>query len=114
MGEELDPSLEPLLAQQTFISGGVKCIKLGDAEVEFSDKFNFYLSTRLSNPHYTPEISTKVVLLNFTITQASKRFDTFSTGVVSARREAAGSSNAQCETRLAVSSPTGRLKCTKL
>ena len=67
--EELDPALEPLLAKQTYMSGGVLTIKLGDAETEFSAAFSFYLSTKLANPHYLPEISTKVVLLNFTITQ---------------------------------------------
>ena len=69
VGEELDPALEPLLAKQTYPSGGVMMIKLGDSEIEFSSNFMFYISTKLANPHYMPEISTKVVLLNFTITQ---------------------------------------------
>lgn len=30
VGEELDPSLEPLLLKQTFKQGGVWCIKLGE------------------------------------------------------------------------------------
>jgi dynein heavy chain, axonemal len=33
VGEELDPSLEPLLLKQIFKSGGVKYIRLGDAQV---------------------------------------------------------------------------------
>lgn len=39
IGEELDPSLEPLLLKQVFKSGGVACIKLGDATVEYSKDF---------------------------------------------------------------------------
>jgi len=31
-------------------------------------KFKFYLTTKLRNPHYLPEVSTKVTLLNFMIT----------------------------------------------
>jgi dynein heavy chain len=31
-------------------------------------KFRFYLTTKLRNPHYLPEVSTKVTLLNFMIT----------------------------------------------
>jgi len=35
VGEELDPSLEPLLLKQTFKSGGVMCIRLGDSTIEY-------------------------------------------------------------------------------
>jgi dynein heavy chain len=68
VGEELDPSLEPLLLKQTFKQGGVMCIKLGDSVIEFSSDFRFYITTKLRNPHYLPELSTKVTLLNFMIT----------------------------------------------
>ena len=69
VGEELDPSLEPLLLQQTFKSGGELCIKLGDATVAFSDEFRFYITTKLPNPHYSPETSVKISLVNFMITR---------------------------------------------
>ncbi|XP_043287698.1 dynein axonemal heavy chain 7 isoform X2 [Venturia canescens] len=68
VGEELDAALEPLLLKQTFKSGGSWCIKLGDSVVEYSDKFRFYITTKLRNPHYLPEIAVKVTLLNFMIT----------------------------------------------
>ena len=35
VGQELDPTLEPLLLKQTFKNGGVICIKLGDATIEY-------------------------------------------------------------------------------
>jgi dynein heavy chain len=68
VGEELDPVLEPLLLKQTFKQGGITCIKLGDATVEYSPDFRFYITTKLRNPHYLPELSTRVTLLNFMIT----------------------------------------------
>ena len=68
VGEELDPSLEPLLLKQTFKQGGVYCIKLGDNVIEYSSDFRLYITTKLRNPHYMPELSTKVSLLNFMIT----------------------------------------------
>ena len=40
-GEELDPSLEPLLLKQIFKQGGVSCIRLGDATIEYSTGFRF-------------------------------------------------------------------------
>ena len=69
VGEELDTTLEPLLTRSTFKQGGSICIKLGDSVIEYNPKFHFYVTTKLRNPHYLPEISVKVTLLNFMITQ---------------------------------------------
>nr|XP_021527285.1 dynein heavy chain 12, axonemal [Aotus nancymaae] len=68
VGEELDPSLEPLLLRQTFKQGGIECIRLGEVIIEYSFDFKFYITTKLRNPHYMPELATKVSLLNFMIT----------------------------------------------
>ena len=69
VGEELDPSLEHLLLKQTFKSGGVTCMRLGDATVEYSEDFRLYITTKLRNPHYLPEPAVKVTLLDFAITR---------------------------------------------
>ncbi|XP_028254184.1 dynein heavy chain 7, axonemal isoform X2 [Parambassis ranga] len=68
VGEELDPILEPLLLRQTFKVGGSLCIRLGDSNIEYAPDFRFYITTKLRNPHYLPETSVKVTLLNFMIT----------------------------------------------
>ncbi|XP_052236951.1 dynein axonemal heavy chain 7-like isoform X2 [Dreissena polymorpha] len=68
VGEELDPMLEPLLLKQTFKQAGALCIRLGDSTIEYSQDFKFYITTKLRNPHYLPETSVKVTLLNFMIT----------------------------------------------
>uniref|UniRef100_A0A7N8WVR0 Dynein, axonemal, heavy chain 7 n=1 Tax=Mastacembelus armatus TaxID=205130 RepID=A0A7N8WVR0_9TELE len=68
VGEELDPILEPLLLRQTFKQGGALCIRLGDSTIEYAPDFRFYITTKLRNPHYLPETSVKVTLLNFMIT----------------------------------------------
>ncbi|KAK3717325.1 hypothetical protein QZH41_011557, partial [Actinostola sp. cb2023] len=68
IGEDLDPILEPLLLRQTFKQGGVEYLRLGENSIEYSKDFRFYITTRLRNPHYLPEISVKVTLLNFMIT----------------------------------------------
>ncbi|XP_058027873.1 dynein axonemal heavy chain 12 [Ahaetulla prasina] len=68
VGEDIDPSLEPLLLRQTFKQGGMDCIRLGETIIEYSFDFKFYITTKLRNPHYLPELATKVSLLNFMIT----------------------------------------------
>lgn len=67
VGAELDAALEPLLLRQTFKQSGSICIRLGDNVIEYSDKFKLYITTKLRNPHYSPEISAKVSIqvLNF-------------------------------------------------
>ncbi|GAB1599972.1 hypothetical protein Ahia01_000274700 [Argonauta hians] len=68
VGEELDPLLEPVLTKTTFKQQGVEYIRLGDNLIEYSPHFRLYITTRLRNPHYLPEVSVKVCLLNFMIT----------------------------------------------
>uniref|UniRef100_A0A3B4XCW8 Dynein heavy chain ATP-binding dynein motor region domain-containing protein n=1 Tax=Seriola lalandi dorsalis TaxID=1841481 RepID=A0A3B4XCW8_SERLL len=65
--EELDPSLNPILNKSLTRIGGRLLLKLGDKEVEYSPEFCFYITTKLSNPHYTPEISTKTTIVNFAV-----------------------------------------------
>jgi len=67
VGEELDPALEPILLQQTFIQAGSVVIKLGDSVIPYHDDFCFYITTKLPNPLYTPEVSTKATVINFTL-----------------------------------------------
>ena len=63
--EELDPALEPILLKQTFKQSGSICIKLGENVIPYHPDFKLYITTKLPNPHYTPEISTKVTVINF-------------------------------------------------
>lgn len=42
-------------------------IKLGDKEVDYNSDFKFFMTTKLASPHYTPEISTKVMIVNFAV-----------------------------------------------
>ncbi len=86
MQEELDAVLEPILLRQVFKQSGSLCIKLGDSVLEYNNEFRYgkkfnlkyvnliyifcrlYITTKLRNPHYVPEIAVKVTLLNFMIT----------------------------------------------
>ena len=39
--EDLDPSLKPILLQNTFVKGGHTLIKIGDTEIEYNSNFRF-------------------------------------------------------------------------
>jgi dynein heavy chain len=70
LGEQLDPALEPILLKQTFVSGGRLLIRLGDSDVDYDQNFRFYMTTKLSNPHYLPEVCIKVTIINFSVTKS--------------------------------------------
>lgn len=65
--EEIDPSLDTIVSKAITRKGGRAMVKMGDNEIEYNDNFRMYITTRLSNPHYTPETCTKVCLLNFAV-----------------------------------------------
>uniref|UniRef100_G3TQL9 Dynein axonemal heavy chain 1 n=1 Tax=Loxodonta africana TaxID=9785 RepID=G3TQL9_LOXAF len=67
VGEELDPALEPVLLKQTYKQQGNTVLKLGDTVIPYHEDFKMYITTKLPNPHYTPEIATKLTLINFTL-----------------------------------------------
>lgn len=66
--EEIDAVLEPVLLKNTYRERGITYMKFGENVIEYSADFRFYITTRLRNPHYLPEIVVKVTLLNFMIT----------------------------------------------
>jgi len=68
--EELDPSLEPVLMKQIFKRGGQELIHLGDSDIPYSNEFKFFITTKLANPHYMPEVCIKTTIINFTVTMS--------------------------------------------
>jgi dynein heavy chain, axonemal len=47
--------------------GGKYVFYLGEDEVLYNMNFRFYMTTKLSNPSYKAEVSTRVTLVNFTV-----------------------------------------------
>merc|ERR1719359_2607140 len=69
IGQEVDAIIEPLLARQIMRRGrNAFIIKIGGEEVDYDPKFQLYLQTKLSNPHYRPEISAQCTIINFIVT----------------------------------------------
>ncbi|KAK4876213.1 hypothetical protein RN001_012635 [Aquatica leii] len=67
--EEMDPSLNSVLNKEIIKQGAVEMIKFDEKLINYNDQFKFYITTKLANPHYPPEISTKTTLVNFAVKQ---------------------------------------------
>ena len=57
-----------VITQAIFKQGGRTLIRLGDSDVDYDPNFKFYITTKMSNPHYLPEVCIKVTIINFTVT----------------------------------------------
>lgn len=83
VGEELDPVLENLLLRRISRDGG---IVVGE-EVVWNSGFRLFMTTKLPRPHYQPEVSTKVTLINFMITQGGLQDQLLQKVMLSERKE---------------------------
>ena len=69
VGEFIDPVITPVLDKDFVGEGNKKAIKLGDKEVDWDDSFKLYMTSKLPNPHYTPEVFGRTSVLNYSVTE---------------------------------------------
>jgi dynein heavy chain len=43
-------------------------MRLGTQDIYYDRNFMLYMTTKLANPHFLPEITMNVTLINFTVT----------------------------------------------
>ena len=66
--EYIDPIVDPVLEKNLVKKGNARTVKIGDKDVEWDDSFQLYLTSKLANPHYGPEIFGKVMIINYSVT----------------------------------------------
>lgn len=88
--EYIDPMINPVLEKNITVKGPRKYIKLMDKEVvsdvffffhinpsvflshfqvDWDDNFRLYFTTKLSNPHFSPEVFGKSMVIDYSVTQ---------------------------------------------
>ncbi|KAJ3097005.1 Dynein heavy chain 5, axonemal [Phlyctochytrium planicorne] len=66
--EALDPTLDNILEKNLIKAGRSYKVVFGDKEIDFCEGFSLFITTKLPNPNYNPEIYAKCSIIDFTVT----------------------------------------------
>lgn len=69
--ENIDPILNPILNKEIQRTGGRSLVRIGTEDVDYSPRFKIILTTKNPAVKLTPDICSRVTLINFTVTPAS-------------------------------------------
>lgn len=68
ISEEIDPGLDSVLTKSIFKKDGVDMLNFGEKDIDYDHRFRLYITTKMPNPHFLPEICIKLTIINFTVT----------------------------------------------
>jgi dynein heavy chain len=66
--QEIEPGLDPVLTKAIYKEDGLEKINFGDRPIFYDRNFKLFITTKIANPHFLPEICIKVTIINFTVT----------------------------------------------
>ncbi|CAM39085.2 putative dynein heavy chain [Leishmania braziliensis MHOM/BR/75/M2904] len=66
--EEVDMMLDPVLERQVVRSGKTLLMKINGEDMTYNEKFSLFMTTKLPNPSFTPELFAKCLVIDFTVT----------------------------------------------
>jgi dynein heavy chain len=66
---DVDPMLDPVLEKQVQTKGKNQFIDVGGTQIDYCKTFQLFMTSRLPNPSFSPELSAKTTIIDFTVTQ---------------------------------------------
>ena len=63
--ENIDAALEPVLNKSIKKLAGKYTLMMGSKEILYDENFRLYITTKIANPKYPAEVTTRVTLVNF-------------------------------------------------
>ncbi|KAG2951559.1 Dynein gamma chain, flagellar outer arm [Phytophthora cactorum] len=68
-GADPDPLMANVLDKNFIVRAKGKFVKIMDRVCEYNEEFALYLTTRVPNPHFSPELQARTLVVDFTVTQ---------------------------------------------
>jgi dynein heavy chain len=66
--ESIDSSIDQVVSKAIFKENGSDKLYFGDRAIDYNQNFKLYLTSKMANPHYLPEVFIKTLIINFTVT----------------------------------------------